>query len=668
MTVENIEPILPPLCDPFLGRKEEKFDIADLISASGRIITLTGCPGIGKSNLAIAVANELIKKFICPVYIDCRSCKTVEGVRQKLMHSVGVFFKDDEMDYFYNWVNAHEQRMLFLFDNLELNEALNGNLSAFIDNLLFHVKNLRILSTSERQFFRGQAMHETYRVGDIRDYSDMIMEMLVPDLHEDGKRALVDAADNILFGLFLSGKAFSIANVDAGKLFEDLSTSGSNGLNVMKLQDAIYNFTTNELEQDRLFKLAVLVRKVMEHLPSDVIELLTVVSKVPGDFDMSTAVALSPIDGESMQDYMDELVNLELLLNTNDRYVLPFIVKLVLETCWPDNGENKTKVVSHFVDKLKSMTKQFNSVDCFSATEQSRSDYTNMVCLLRWLVEHEDTYEYCAEFANLDYAMFLCEFLPQSLYEDLYESLSQQAEDQDDVVTKTNAICCMAYRCLMDEKYSEGKSQAESAYDCLHAAQISEKDKAFCMLCLGKAYWADEETKVKGLALVKSALDIYKQYYTLKDPKAIFANEEYGRLLAEKNSHQTARHIFNLSDLVMKEIVDKHPLLIQSYDQRRAIWDKLFLFGRATDISQKAVDVSKKFYGDHPITADMLVRLCECIMKRGSLADGIQTCIEALRIRIKVLGDHKSTALSYKTLAYLMLRSGQYDEAIRFAQ
>ena len=35
---------------------------------------------------------------------------------------------------------------------------------------------------------------------------------------------------------------------------------------------------------------------------------------------------------------------------------------------------------------------------------------------------------------------------------------------------------------------------------------------------------------------------------------------------------------------------------------------------------------------------------------------------------LQVLGEHVDTAASYKVLAYLMLRSGQYDEAVRFGE
>ena len=667
--VENLEPMLPPVCDPFLGRKEEKHNIAEILNAPGRVVTLTGCPGVGKSNLAIAAANEMIKHYVNPIYVNCRACMGVEGVRLQIMRTFGLFFKSSEMEFFYNWVNSHEQRLLLIFDNIDLEAHMHAHLSRFIDDLLFHVKNLRILSTSMHQFYRGDAVHETYHVDDIRQYSDTIVDMLVPDLHQEGKQALVTCADHVLFGLYLCGKAFAIPNVDAGRLYEDVTSQEPAGLSSIKLQDAIDQFTTNELEQDRLFKLGLLVRRVLEHLPAECLNALCVINKIPADFDLAAATELSRCDSESLQEYLDELAGLGLLHVDGDRFKLPYVLKLVLHTCWPDNNENVIDVVKYFVGKLADWKTLYGSAECGRCVRQMRADYTNVAWVLRWLIEREDTYEYCACAADMDYAMLLADFLPKGLYEDLYESLSQQADEQDDVITKTNAIRCLAYKSLTDGQVARGKSHAESAYESMRAAQLAEKDKAFCMYCLGKAYWeSGDDTRQQGFTLVKSALDIYRQHASLKSLKAIIVNEEYGRMLAVQESYQRARHVFNLSDLVMRDVADSHPLLLPSYDIRRAIWDAVLLFGRAGEMALKAVNVAQEFYGDHPVTASMMMRHCECIMKRGSLHECIDTCIKALMIRVKVYGEHKDTALSYKSLAYLMLRSGQYDEAVRFGQ
>jgi len=123
-----------------------------------------------------------------------------------------------------------------------------------------------------------------------------------------------------------------------------------------------------------------------------------------------------------------------------------------------------------------------------------------------------------------------------------------------------------------------------------------------------------------------------------------------------------------VSDFAIAEVLDAHALLVRSYDERRAIWDALQLYGRSVEAAKKAADIARRYQGEHPLTANMLAKLCDAVMRRGSLHEAIDAATDTLHLRLKVLGDHDDTAASYKVLAYLMVRSGQYDEAIRFAQ
>jgi len=110
-------------------------------------------------------------------------------------------------------------------------------------------------------------------------------------------------------------------------------------------------------------------------------------------------------------------------------------------------------------------------------------------------------------------------------------------------------------------------------------------------------------------------------------------------------------------------------MTIDGLDSRRAVWDRLSLFERAAAAARSAADTARRHVGDHPWTASLLARLGDSIVKRGSLNDAISAVVDALRMRLSVLGSrHRDTAASYRTLAYLMLRTGQYDQAERFGR
>ena len=616
----------------------------------------------------MAVARELEKKYIVTIYMDARTCLTVESIVHKVMSSLGLHFKQSELEYFYQWMNSHEQRLLFLFDNLELDPSNNCQLSELFDKIIYNVKNARILSTSHSQFYRGQVSQETYRVGDIRQSSQEFLQDMIPDCHEEGVSLLTNAVDHILFGLKVCGQAFFITDVDTGSLFEQLSSGRCDDMASARLDDIISKLTNNDMDAQHIIKMATLIRNVLDNMPELCMKLVSTMSNIPSDFDLSVVQSFVEAESDDIDVAIKELVKVGLFLEDNSRYCIPRLVRVVAETCWPDDGSMMVKISQYYIDKLKALIQQYHSSKSYEAVSDMHKDFDNITAILRWVVEREDTYDTCASFADMEYAIFLSETLPSNLYEDLYESLSQQAGENEDILTRTNALCCSSYKCMQDKNFENARAYAENAYETMHAAQMDENDKAFCILCLGKAYWHDEGRQEKGLTLVKCALDNYKSNGGLHSVKALYANEEYGKLLHAKDCYQKARHIFNVSDLMLTELLDCHPMLISGYDCRRQIWDKFFLFARSSEIAQKAVDTSRRCYGDHPLTAMMLNNMCECIMKRGSLQDGVSFAVDALTIRIKVLGDHVDTGLSYKLLAHLMMRTGQYDEAVRFAQ
>lgn len=126
---------------------------------------------------------------------------------------------------------------------------------------------------------------------------------------------------------------------------------------------------------------------------------------------------------------------------------------------------------------------------------------------------------------------------------------------------------------------------------------------------------------------------------------------------------------YNLSDGIIRNKLQGHPLTIDGLSCRRAIWDRLSLFERSTAAAQGAADAAVHRYGDHPRSATALAHLGDAIVKRGCLNEAIEAVTAALAMRVRVLGQRDAaTASSYRTLAYLMLRSGQYDQAERFGR
>ena len=72
---------LPRLLTPFVGRDKEVFEVTTRLTTTP-LVTLTGTGGVGKTRLAIRVAEELAEDFadgawfvdlaLCPIHHWCR--------------------------------------------------------------------------------------------------------------------------------------------------------------------------------------------------------------------------------------------------------------------------------------------------------------------------------------------------------------------------------------------------------------------------------------------------------------------------------------------------------------------------------------------------------------------------------------------------------------------
>ncbi len=92
---------LPRFATPFVARRRERAKVADAL-VPGAAIVITGAPGVGKSRLSVAVAEDAAGRFQHGVrYIDLESGRDAENV---LAQVLGV---------------DHDAEALFLFDGVE---------------------------------------------------------------------------------------------------------------------------------------------------------------------------------------------------------------------------------------------------------------------------------------------------------------------------------------------------------------------------------------------------------------------------------------------------------------------------------------------------------------------------------------------------------------------
>jgi predicted ATPase/DNA-binding CsgD family transcriptional regulator len=132
---------------PVIGRSEETRELAEAVREHpGRLVTVTGCGGVGKTTLATEAARELLSSFPDGVwFVDLSSVGAPSTLAATIGRALGL--RDgadvDQTESLLSFVR--DRRLLLILDNCE---HLIESVAVIVDDLLDASAELRVLATS----------------------------------------------------------------------------------------------------------------------------------------------------------------------------------------------------------------------------------------------------------------------------------------------------------------------------------------------------------------------------------------------------------------------------------------------------------------------------------------------------------------------------------------
>jgi len=129
---------------PLIGRVRERHDVATLLE-DGRLVTITGAGGAGKTRLAHAVATVLVDRFDDVVWVELARVASNADVGAAVVQACGA--REPPAVAARDVLAAHlrDRPVLVVLDNCE---HVVGQCAVLVDELLRRVADLRVLATS----------------------------------------------------------------------------------------------------------------------------------------------------------------------------------------------------------------------------------------------------------------------------------------------------------------------------------------------------------------------------------------------------------------------------------------------------------------------------------------------------------------------------------------
>jgi DNA-binding SARP family transcriptional activator/predicted ATPase len=176
-----IAPALPIAPTPLVGREIDRAELADrLASPEGRLITLVGPGGIGKTRLALHIAHDQLGLFADGVaWAALGSISTTDLIVPTIAAAVGLTLYGKELPQTQLFNYLREKCALLVIDNVEHLPEVGG----LVAELLYRAPHLSLLITSrERLALQEEWMYEVEGLSYPRAITDAAEQYDAPRL------------------------------------------------------------------------------------------------------------------------------------------------------------------------------------------------------------------------------------------------------------------------------------------------------------------------------------------------------------------------------------------------------------------------------------------------------------------------------------------------------
>ena len=651
------------------GLDHDLEEVFNRIQGEDRLILITGAVGVGKSTLALAAGNRMAKQINCvTIGVNGHGCNQTIHLAARLSRVVGLRYQTTRPELLCNWLASHQERIVFLLDNIDLPEREDGRLTSYLDMIMQSADNVTFLCSSRRNFYYGGDFGATeFHLADQQESASEIFNTFLPVLSAETFSRLVRICNCNPLALKLISSSLANGSIHHDTLERQLDTIEKNNSGSVYVDMDPAKLGETEVDQKEAHVLAFVAKVVAGHLQPRARQLLAVTSLFEAPVDVSLLERVTNRIGLKFTEAEIENNAFFQWDCTGTRVYIPDILKYVIRMGVYNIQELSVSFYEVILSMVTDLCKEYHTKNPVDAIYYFWSHYDTFCGVISTATRSIDIATLASTLTYPTMCVYLHQTLETSDFQLIFSLLKDLVEETVDVSTKGAVLTCLAYINLDECEYIEARGYGEAACNLqkFNSDRNGQVYLGFSILCLGRACWKlGTQDRDTGLAMVKKSIDIFKKAIDLHCSLSMYAYEVYAAMHRERGSIMRARHYYNIIDFALGSVTEQMPFMQQGYNNRRSIWERMGLYAWAADAARKAAILSDNVYSEHPLTADMFIKLCDCLMKTGDTRDALAAALNALRIRQRVLGRHLDTALAHKAAAYLLLRIGYFQEAV----
>lgn len=310
------EPHLPEEGKHFIGRKAECEEIINnLTSVSAGIVGIYGPPGFGKSQVAIAVGNELKRQEKSVYHFELSKIRTCDELLSKFLYYIHLsphdsFFTQHlkPIDLFCRTIENVSDNLYFILDDMDnlLQPNVRDDVAGLLKEILTKCPKMTFIVTSRESLtLHSEFFHpEVFRVGSLNKiHSQELVKKLIPKATDYESKKISDLCENMPFAILLLCKSILKSDRLLNSAITDFKRSIESSLESLHKPEDVRNSRLMGIFESSFQRLT---------LQSDK-DAIVALSTIPQSFDENLAAAVLGLDESKTSNVLKRLHRRSLL-------------------------------------------------------------------------------------------------------------------------------------------------------------------------------------------------------------------------------------------------------------------------------------------------------------------------------------------------------------------